>query len=112
MTAPVASEKQFQKAVMDTAKTCGWKVFHVAYPVRAIGKGKFVPDTQAAGFPDCVFVRGNRLIFAELKKERGKTSESQREWLDALRWVNVSSPNVECHLWRPSSWPQIEEALR
>ena len=54
------------------------------------------------GFPDLVMVRAitGRLIFAELKTERGKQSAEQREWERALK----ASGQGEVYLWRPSDW--------
>ena len=57
-------------------------------------------------------VRSDRLIFAELKRGDGKTTDAQDEWIDALANVEIGSPRVEMWLWRPSDWPQIEEVLR
>ena len=55
-----------------------------------------------------MLVRGDRLVFAELKRERSYPASAQRHWLAALGAVT----DVDAHLWRPSDWPAIEEALR
>lgn len=60
-----------------------------------------------SGFPDLVLVRRPRVIFAELKAERGRLLDAQRDWLAALR-----DCSVESYLWRPSDWPEIERVLR
>lgn len=63
------------------------------------------------GFPDCVILfPGGRLIFAELKTQRGKESKAQREWIDRLVW----SEDREVYVWRPSLWLDgtIERILR
>ena len=90
-------EKDFQAAVMALAKLCGWLAFHV-----------FDSRRSAPGFPDTVLVRGERLIFAELKLEKKYPSPAQREWLTALQGV----PGIEVYLWRPSDWGAIEIALK
>ena len=59
------------------------------------------------GFPDCVFSRRERLIFAELKAGRGKPSIEQEAWLVSLR----SAP-VEVYVWKPSDIDEIEKILR
>lgn len=59
-----------------------------------------------AGFPDVVLVRPPRVIFAELKAEKGRTSESQQTWLAALMECNV-----ETYLWRPSDSDVISQVL-
>jgi Holliday junction resolvase-like predicted endonuclease len=89
------SEHEFQAAVIELAHLRGWLVFH-SYDSRR----------DPAGFPDLVMVRGHRIMFVELKTERGRVRPQQREWLDAL-----SCTKAEVWLWRPSNWPQIEEAL-
>ena len=52
--------------------------------------------------------RGGRVLFVELKTESGRVSEEQRGWLEAL----ASCPGLECHVWRPSDWDEIERTLR
>jgi hypothetical protein len=50
------------------------------------------------GFPDLVMIKGRRLLFAELKKQKGsRTTPEQLEWLSALTYVGV-----ETYLWKPS----------
>ena len=51
-----------------------------------------------AGFPDLVMIKDGRLLFAELKKQKGsRTTPEQLEWLSAL-----TEAGVENYLWRPS----------
>lgn len=50
-----------------------------------------------AGFPDTCAVRGDRLLFAELKREKGKTTPAQDDWLTDLRAL----PGIEVYVWRP-----------
>ena len=49
------------------------------------------------GFPDLVMLREGRLIFAELKSDRGCASPEQEQWLAELR-----KTGSEVYLWRPS----------
>lgn len=67
-----------------------------------------------AGFPDECAIRGDRLLFAELKRERGKTSPAQDAWLADLEHIAEQSPLVSVYLWRPSDLlsGRIEEILR
>jgi len=62
---------------------------------------------SAPGFPDLVLVRGGRLLFAELKTDRGIVTLPQREWLAALTEAN----RVETHVWRPANWPHVQQIL-
>jgi hypothetical protein len=59
-----------------------------------------------SGFPDRVLVR-ERVIFVELKREKGKPTDSQIEWLDAL-----AAAGAEVYLWRPSDLDEIGLILR
>ena len=90
------SERQLLQAIVDLATLRRWGTYHTH-------------DSRhsAAGFPDLTMVRGRRLIFAELKTEKGRLTTDQRAWLEALA---LTSAEVYC--WRPSSWPEIEATLR
>lgn len=100
----VQSETEFQREVIKIAKSLGWYVYH-ALP----GQGRNRHLTLfigKRGFPDLVLCRPPRLIFAELKSERGKPSTDQMEWLDALR-----ACGVEVYLWRPSDLETVADVL-
>jgi len=90
------TEKEFLQQVRDLAKLCGWLTYHTYDSRRS-------PE----GFPDLVLVRGNQIVFAELKSEKGSVRPEQRMWLDALEKVC----NVEVYLWRPHNWDEIVERL-
>jgi hypothetical protein len=100
------SEPAFMATVIDMAERLGWKVCHFHDSRREVRPGVFIGDKQAAGFPDLVMVRGRRLLCAELKKEKGKLTPAQEEWMRVLRNV------AECHVWKPSDFDLIEEVLR
>jgi hypothetical protein len=53
-------------------------------------------------------VKGSRVIFAELKREGGKVSEKQQEWLEALR----ESGKCEVYLWMPDDFEKIVKILQ
>lgn len=90
------------QSVIELARACRWLAYHTHDSRRS-----------AQGFPDLVMVRGDRLIFAELKSERGKLSPAQVAWLDALGEVEVADPSgVTVYEWRPRDWPAIEVVLR
>ena len=70
---------------------------------------------STAGFPDLVMVGPHRLIFSELKKEKGKATAAQEDWLNRLDIIERKSDGlVVARLWRPSDWLDgtIEKALR
>lgn len=92
------TEKQFESQVKDLAKLFGWKYYHTWRSIHS-----------PAGFPDCVMVRRSRIVFAELKSEKGKVSPKQQEWLDALG--NVGDKDVQVYLWRPGDFDEVAECL-
>ncbi len=71
------------------------EVYHET-PVQADGKG----------FPDLVLTRPGRLVFVELKAERGRLSLDQERWVNALK-----DCGQEVYVFRPSMWSQIEKIL-
>jgi hypothetical protein len=95
------TEKDFQQWVVDLATVLGFHCYHT-YDSRR----------SAPGFPDLVLTKNGRLIFAELKREKGKVTPEQTQWLNALGVVCEQNETVEKYLWRPSDAPQIEEVLQ
>jgi hypothetical protein len=94
------SEKDFSQTVVDYAHKRGWLAYHSYRSTRS-----------EYGYPDWTFVRADRLIFAELKTERGRLSATQRVWLFALAAMAEHALGVGVYIWRPSSWPVIERLL-
>ena len=90
------TEEQFSQKVSDLASYTGWKLRYHTHDSRR----------SAAGFPDWIFCRPPELIAVELKAEKGRLSDAQREWLQALEMCDV-----EVHVWRPSQWPEIQARL-
>jgi len=91
-----ATEAEFMSAVVDLATLTGWTTYHT-YDSRRSNHG----------FPDLVLVRPPKLVFAELKREKGKPTKPQDAWLALLSRI----PGVGAFLWRPSDWPEIEKVL-
>lgn len=89
------SEKQLMETIRQAAKLLGYLCYHTHNSMHSAG-----------GFPDLVLVRKRRLIFAELKSAKGKITDGQESWLQALQW---SVPGVEVYLWRPID---LDEALK
>lgn len=100
-------ENCFVAQVIAYAKLRGWRVHHQRPARTADGDWRTAVQGDA-GFPDLVLVRLSRVIFVELKAEKGRVSVMQQLWLDALE----NTGKVSVHLWRPSAWPAIEEALK
>jgi hypothetical protein len=96
-TLPPITEAEFQRQVIDLAKLYRWLVYH-----------PMLSKWSERGWPDLALIRGDRLIFAELKRETGKTSAHQDVWLAALADV----PAIEVYLWRPSDIEKIADVLK
>ena len=66
-------------------------------------------EADAEGFPDLTLVRSGdrRILFIEVKTEKGKTTPAQEQWLEALR----ETGKCEVYLWRPSQWETIVAIL-
>jgi hypothetical protein len=94
---PPEPEKHLQSKVLELARLCRWRAFHPWSSLHS-----------ASGWPDLSLVRGGRLIFAELKSERGNVTAEQRMWLDELALV----PGVRCFVWKPSDWSAIVRVLQ
>lgn len=96
------TERVLQERVRQTFLWAGWLFYHTH---RA--------EHSPAGFPDCVGVREDRLVFAELKRQdenRHQPSAEQQRWLDALGKIAelmrtcgpiYDAPRIEVYLWRP-----------
>lgn len=97
------TEAQLQAAVIDTARMFGWRVAHFR-PAKT-SKGWRTPvAADGKGFPDLVLVHQEtgRLIFAELKSDRGKPTPEQEQWLIALE-----TTDAEVYVWSPADWPKL-----
>lgn len=88
------SEKDFQRAIIDTAIRNGWLYYHTRDSRKS-----------PAGFPDLVLVR-ERVLWLEVKTETGQASASQLDWRDALL-----AAGQDYRLVRPSDWQSIRAAL-
>lgn len=104
------TEREFQAHVLALAKRLSWTAWHdaatnaprVCYSCKAPARG----PRNASGLPDLILVRGDRLVWAELKRQDGVTSQEQRQWIAALRAAGQT-----VFVWRPSDWPTIESVL-
>lgn len=97
------TEADFQRTVTQMADAYSWRWYHS--PSNSPGAGGWVQNVRA-GFPDLVLIRGKRLLFLELKRETGKTTAAQDEWLFALR-----DAGVEAWVVRPSMMRELRALL-
>lgn len=99
---PKINEADLQANVVDLAHLLGWTVAHFRSARRRSEDGYARWETpvqyDGAGFPDLVLAR-DRVIFAELKGDRGRVDPKQEAWLDKLRVAGA-----EVYLWYPEDW--------
>jgi hypothetical protein len=111
----------------DEESWLGWVVDYAIRVARPPWRWYHTRDSRRSvpGFPDLVLVRPPRLLFVELKTERGKLTADQVAWLEDLEMVSATfvgrawdppadplPPPVEVYVWRPSDRPEIERILR
>jgi len=94
----VVTEKDLREQVRDLCKLFGWKIYF-----------SWTSIHSPRGFPDLVLANPEqkRIIYAELKSEKGVVTEYQQEWLDTL-----DACRQEVYLWRPEDIEGIAEILR
>ena len=100
MAKDVMTEAELQAWVLETAQLHGWLCHH-AYVSYTAPRGRKGQLRTNPGFPDLVLAKGDRLIFAELKTQKGRIRPEQKVWLEELNGV----------VWRPSDMEQIEGIL-
>jgi hypothetical protein len=99
------SEANFQDKIIQLATLAGWMV-HAERPAWS-AKGYRTPIQGNAGWSDLVLCKPPRLIIAELKRESGKVSPDQEDWIISLGGCQ----GVEVYLWRPSDFDRIKQIL-
>ena len=135
----VVDEGGLQEAILELAGILKWRVAHFR-PAKTEKGWRTPVAADGKGFPDLVLVRGDRLIFAELKGPRGRVSPEQQGWLDALQKVedglrpkavgrgaeegtvsafqamldHVYPCPIRVYVWTPAKWAsgEIERILR
>lgn len=82
-------EKDFQTGVLKLAQFHGFTLRYHTHDSRR----------SAPGFPDLVLVntRTGRVLFRELKTNKGRVSPEQSEWLDGL-----TACGMDAAVWRPN----------
>ena len=90
LQAAAMDEAELQRKVEKAARDAGWRVWHPRIAVYSQG-----------GWPDlvCAHPGQGRVIFRELKKQTGKVTDQQAEWLDTL-----TACGQDAAVWRPIDW--------
>ncbi len=101
------TERELQDWIVGAARLLGWRVAHFR-PAWTEKGWRTAGAYDAQGWPDLCLVR-ERVVFAEVKLERGRLAAEQDAWLDVLR-----NAGQEVHIWRPRDWTSglVENVLR
>jgi len=89
------TEKDFQSLIVQYAKKQGWLIFH-----------DYDSRRNIPGFPDLVMVRGDKVLFRELKTLKGKLTEPQKQWAARLK-----KADADYAVWRPNQMQTIFEEI-
>lgn len=90
-------EEAFRQQVRGIARMFGWMMYHT-YDSRRSDPG--YPDETMA------HPQRKRVIFVEFKNEKGKVTDAQWKWLDAL-----ARAGQEVAVWRPQHMERIVQVL-
>lgn len=105
------SEASFTTAVVECAQMFGFLVHHDR-PGR-LADGRWRSHIQGdVGFPDILALGYGRMVIAELKVGRNPASKAQESWLWHFGQLSETFWHVECHLWKPVDWPEIEACFK
>ena len=94
----VVTERDLREQVRDLCNLFGWKMYF-----------SWTSIHSPRGFPDLVLANPEqkRVIFAELKSDKGKVTPQQEEWLSTLKACGQT-----VYVWRPADIEAIAEILR
>ncbi len=101
-------EAVLQAKIMNMARLFGWRRTHFRTAYQPGAERWMTPLSGEKGFPDLVLVRPPRLIFAELKSDKGRLSPDQELWLADLEAIPTG---IEVYLWRPNDLQDIHRIL-
>jgi len=99
-------EEALEHFVVKVAHLYGWHGFHVSFShgsvtgVHQVGVGDDHYDSD--GWPDWVFVRGERILFRELKGLGKYQTPAQKRWAS---WLAAAGCDVK--VWKPSDSEEI-----
>jgi hypothetical protein len=99
-------EAELETFVVRMAHLYGWHGFHVSFShgsvtgVHMLGQGDDHYDSD--GWPDWAFVKGERMIYRELKGTGKYQTPAQRRW---QAWLVAAGQ--DCKVWRPSDQDEI-----
>lgn len=96
------TEKELERAIAEMARFLGFMVFH-ARPAQT-SKGWRTPVAyDGKGYPDLTLVGNGRVVFLEVKSDKGKLSPDQEGWKR-----HIIQAGAEYFLLTPQSWTSGE----
>ena len=81
------TEAELREKVVDLAHSLGWRVFSL--PINRTVR----PVKDAVGYPDLTLARDRRVLFIELKAEKGVLTPVQLDWMRELPYYYVVRPS-------------------
>ncbi len=102
---PALTEQQFQQQVTDLADLRGLKWVHFRPARTTRGWRTPVSGPLGVGFVDLVLVRRDRIVFAEIKTDRGRVTAEQAAVIEVLGQA------AEAYIFRPRDWDEIDRVL-
>jgi hypothetical protein len=99
------NEADWQRQVTDLADLLGWTWVHFRPARTENGWRTPVSGSLGVGWVDLVLVR-ERVVYAELKADRGTISGVQHAVHAALR-----AAGCEVHIWRPRDFSEVKAVL-
>jgi hypothetical protein len=105
VTPAAATEAAFVRQVFQLAHLFRWRAVHFR-PARTARGWRTAVQGDGVGFVDVILCR-ERVVFAELKTDRGRLRPAQVAWVSALR-----AAGQEVYVWRPADWEAITGVLR
>lgn len=91
-------ETQFRNKVVRLAKEHGWLVNHTlrALVTQTGGTPRWITNTTGKGYPDLTLTHPawGRIVFLELKSERGTPSTEQKRWIRSFQRAAERAPGI------------------
>ena len=98
LEAAAMTEEVLLASVLQAAREFRWRTAHFR-PARTERGWRTPVQGDGKGWPDLVLVRGDRLMFRELKREKARVRPEQAEWLAIL-----VDAGADVGVWKPSGW--------
>ena len=99
-----ASEALFMASVIRVANMNDWDAHHI----RPGRYGNYYKTDGLPGMPDLILIgrRGQGIIWAELKTQKGKLSDEQQS-----RLLQLNNNGQDVYVWRPADMQTIADRL-